>query len=168
MLCVIAKLSGKAAEKLRDVREAALPPEAKNRPLYGHITLATYLPEDCEAFIRACGEMVRGCPSFCVRYEKIAVLSETSIIAALPRKGGFLAYLHGRIAEKYGVELDRWTRDDSWIPHTTLLYDPEADQEALCRVMQERFEPFEAKVERIELSGVEKDGYRILKSFDLL
>ena len=34
--------------------------------------------------------------------------------------------------------------------------------------MGERFEPFEAKVERIELSSVEEDGYRILQSFDLL
>ena len=46
MLCVIAKLPEDASEKLRMLRDSALPAERAGVPLYGHITIATFLPED--------------------------------------------------------------------------------------------------------------------------
>ena len=161
MLCVIAKLPDEASERLRMLRDTALPPERAGAPLYGHITIATYLPEDDRSFAKACTEIIRRYSSFAVRYEKLGVLSRTSIVAALPSFSEEMVSLHSRIAGQFSGSLDRWTAGDDWQPHTTLLYDPEADLQALCREMQKNFVPFETRISRIEFSEVRKDGYTI-------
>ncbi len=167
MVCVIAKLSPEATERLDALRKTVLPGERFSAPLHGHITLATYLPEDDEAFLRSCEEIIRETHSFTVHYEKLEVLSETSIIAAIPSKTEELVTLHRRIADRSGESLDRWTRGKDWIPHTTLVYDPDADLDAVCRAMRQHFVPFGTKISRIEFSRVEAAGYTILKSMDL-
>ena len=167
MLCVIARLSADATERLRLLRDTVLSPEQARTPLYGHITIATYLPEDDGAFIRACGDMLRDDHSFSVRYEKIEVLSRTSIIVATPAKTGELLSMHDRIAGYSGGSLDRWTCGNDWYPHTTLLHDPEADLDSLCRAMRRHFVPFDTLIRQIELSKVEKDGYTILETIRL-
>ena len=161
MLCVIAKLPDDASERLRMLRDSVLPPEQAGASLYGHITIATYLPQDDSRFAKACAETIRGYGPFTVRYEKLGVLSRTSIIAALPSMTEQLASLHNRIAGRYGVSLDQWTAGRDWQPHTTLLYDPAADLHALCRKMQQGFAPFETRISRIELSEVRDNGYTI-------
>ena len=167
MICVIAKTSPDADEKLQAIRKTVLSADSLS-PLYGHITLATWLPEEDTAFTENCPELFRGVPSFPVFYEKVEVLPETSIIAALPAVSDDLAALHSRIVDSFGKSLDRWTGRDRWRPHTTLYYNLEADLYALCRDMQRCFVPFEAQICRIELSRVEKSGYTVLKSVDLL
>ena len=161
MLCVIAKLPDEASERLRMLRDPILPPERTGAPLYGHITIATYLPQDDSRFAKDCAETIRGYGPFAVRYEKLRVLSRTSIIAALPSMTDQLASLHNRIAGRYGVSLDQWTAGRDWQPHTTLLYDPAADLHALCRKMQQGFVPFETRISHIELSEVRDNGYTI-------
>ena len=137
MLCVIAKLPEDASEKLRLLRDSALPGERAGAPLYGHITIATYLPEDDGSFAEACVRTIREYSSFTVRYEKLRVLCRTSIIAALPSMTEELVSLHSRVADPYADSLDQWTAGKDWHPHTTLLYDPAADLQALCRKMQQ-------------------------------
>ena len=58
MLCVIAKLAPDVNEKLSRLRQTAMPQVHFSSPLYAHITLATYLPEDAETFIAFCREML--------------------------------------------------------------------------------------------------------------
>ena len=161
MLCVIAKLPDDASEKLRMLRDSVLSCERAGGPLYGHITIATYLPEDDRRFAEACAETIRRYGPFSVHYERISVLNRTSIIAALPSMSEELVTLHSRIADLYGCELDRWTAGRDWQPHTTLFYDPAADLQVLCRKMQQRFVPFETRISRIELSEVRENGYTI-------
>ena len=84
-----------------------------------------------------------------------------AIIAALPSMTEDLVSLHSRIADQYAGSLDRWTAGKDWQPHTTLLYDPAANLQALCRKMQQHFAPFETRISRIELSEVREDGYTI-------
>ncbi len=167
MICIIAKLPPDAVERLNMLREAAVSKEQLLKPLYGHITVATCLPDDDAEFMRVCTETILEMHSFSVRYEKLEVLSETSIIVAVPSKTPELLALHDRIAEKYGKSMDRWTCGADWYPHTTLLYNPDADLNDLCRNMQQHFSPFEARISRIEFSRVEEAGYTILKSIDL-
>ena len=95
------------------------------------------------------------------------MLSATSIIVAVPSKPDALLALHSRIAERFGQSLDCWTCGTDWYPHTTLLYDPDADLNALYRKMQEYFVPFETCISRVEFSKVEETGYTILRSMDL-
>ena len=63
--------------------------------------------------------------------------------------------------------MDRWTCGNEWYPHTTLIYDPNTDLNALCRNMQQQFSPFEVSITQIEFSRVEETGYTILESIDL-
>ena len=167
MLCVIAIPDPGADRKLARLREAVLPQAQSLPPLHAHITLATYLPEETGAFIRNCIRMFRETVSFPVTYERIEVLSETDVIAAIPSGSADLHSLHDRIVQAYGSSLDRWTSGDSWYPHTTLVYDPAADLPALCRAMRQHFIPFEARICRIEFSRVEETGYTVLESVSL-
>ena len=167
MLCVIAKLDKRSAEKLTALKKAAVP-EASTKPLYGHITLAAYVGDDEAEFMAFCASQLKGVPRFAVEYTRLAVLEETSIVVALPEKTGALSALHRRIAKAYGSHLDQWTcLDETWLPHTTLLYDPKADLQKLCGKMAADFAPFAAKVVRIEFSRVTPSGYEIVGRIDL-
>ncbi len=166
MLCLIAKLEAEATESLRALRRAALAPEPDPRPLHGHITLATYLGPE-EAFLRFGREELAGVPAFSVRYERLAVLEETSVLVALPAREGTLEALHRQVLARFGEELDRWTGSEVWLPHTSLLYDPEADLQALCRRLSAGFRPLTARVCALEFSRVLPDGYEILESLAL-
>ena len=164
---MIAKLPPDAVERLSILRETAVSKEQPAQPLHGHITIAAYLPEDDAEFLRICSGIIRETPSFSVLYEKLEVLSETSIIVAVPAKPAELAVLHDKIAEKYSKSMDRWTSGKDWYPHTTLIYDPDADLNSLCRSMKKHFIPFEARISQVQFSKVEEAGYSILKSIDL-
>lgn len=167
MLCVIAKLDKRSAEKLTALKKAAVP-EAGTKPLYGHITLAAYVGDDEAEFMAFCASQLKGVPQFAVKYTHLAVLEETSIVAALAEKTGTLAALHRRIAEVYGGSLNEWTgSDEVWLPHTTLLYDPKADLPAVCRKMAAGFTPFTAGIVGIEFSRVTPPGYEILGRIEL-
>ena len=168
MLCVIAKLSEEAAETLAGIRCAALPEDEGAKRLYGHVTIASYTGADEAGFLRACKALLEGTPRFAVEYERIEVLEETSILAAIPGKSGPLETLHRRIAERYEGDLDQWTRADRWYPHTTLLYGPALDLQELCRRMRAAFHPFSAVVCRIEFSRVLDTGYEVLDQICLL
>lgn len=167
MLCVIAKLDKRSTEKLTAIQKAAAP-DADGKPLHGHITLAAYMGEDEAGFMAFCTALLKDVSRFAVKYTHLAVLEETSIVAALPEKTGVLSALHRRIAEVYGGSLDQWTcLDETWLPHTTLLYDPKADLQKLCGKMAAAFAPFTAGVVGIEFSRVTPPGYEILGRADL-
>ena len=167
MLCVIAKLNDAAAEKLAAIREAAFPEGRVLKHLHGHITIATYLGNEEDQFIRSCRELLKDFPLFEIEYEKIEVLEETSIIVATPKKSGQLDLMHQSIAEKYNDSLDVWTQKDRWYPHTTLFYSPEEDLHSICGKMRAEFEPFLARICRIEFSRVCNSGYEIVDHVDL-
>ncbi len=167
MICAIARLSPDADEKLQSLRKAWMPAGRPLPAMHGHITLASYLPEDDAGFMRTCTEIYSRVPSFRVRYDKLEVLAETSVIVAVPSGSEKLRSLHERAVKAFGSSLDRWTCGDSWIPHTTLIHDPAADLETVCRMMRHHFIPFEAEIRQIELSKVETTGYTVLKTIDL-
>ena len=168
MLCVIAKLDRQATEKLRRLQAAAHKGRQDFPPLYGHITVASWIGEDEEGFVRACGPLLRSVSPFTVFYRSIETLTETSIIAAVPEKAGSLLRLHDRIEERFGASLNGWTAGNSWVPHTTLLFDPNADLTAVRDRMLEVFVPFRTGIRRIEFSRVLKDGYQIVESTELI
>ena len=168
MLCLIAKLDDGASEKLNAIRKAALPEHERGKPVYGHITLASYLGERETAFVQSCRELLAKTPAFEITYESVEALKETCIIVAKPGNSETLTALHRRIAEKHGDHLDLWTQDDRWYPHTTLFYGPDADLDHICGAMAGHFFPFRAEVVRFELSRVLPDGYEIVDRIALL
>ena len=168
MLCVIAKLEDRAKDNLMRLRQAVLPNGAVSSPVYGHVTLATYLGEDEDAFVRSCRDILHRLPPFMVEYDQIRVLEETSVLVAVPKENDFLVMIHRSITEQYRDSLDQWTGTDLWYPHTTILFAPEADLQDLYEKMREHFVPFCAAVNRIEFSRVLESGYEIINAVDLI
>ncbi len=167
MLCVIARIDPGSRDRLAALRRSTKARDRRMGELYGHVTLATYLGEEETRFVASCRELFAGRPAFTVRYLEIEPLPATSILVASLEKEGSLLSLHDEIAAAWGGSLDKWTGTALWKPHTTLLYDPEGDLPALAAVLREAFTPFTARVERIEFSRVEGEGYTILGSVDL-
>ena len=167
MLCVIAKLDLKATQKLRKLQNVAASFGLRFSPVYGHITIATYTLDDDMKFIAGCKDLLQALGPFSVFFKKVEVLSETSIIVAMPQKNDVLISVHDRITAQYGAFLDQWTCDDTWYPHTTLVYNPRADLPRICRLMQDAFSPFVAFVKDIEFSRVTESGYSIVDKISL-
>ena len=168
MLCVIAKLDGEATGRLRSLQRLIGSRAPAPSPVYGHITVAAYLPEDDELFMRSCAGMIRGRRAFTVRYERLDVLRETSVIAAIPSVPADLKELHDRIVREHGPFLDQWTGGERWYPHTTLLHAPGADLDAIRRDMERDLRPFDAGIGRIEFSRVLDTGYTIVGTVGLI
>ncbi|MBQ9561872.1 MAG: 2'-5' RNA ligase family protein [Lachnospiraceae bacterium] len=168
MLCVIAKLDQKATDQLNEIKRTAYPAGADIKTIYGHITLAAYIGDDELRFVRFCKRALADVSAFYIRYHKIEVLDETSIIVAAPEMSEPLTFLHQCIAEEYEDDLDRWTKREGWYPHTTLIYGPQLDLHSICRQMTDSFSPFEAGVNRIEFSRVCENGYEIIDGLALL
>ena len=167
MLCAIARLSGPDRDRLRAVQAAALALGYAPTPLYGHVTLAVCAHGDEDAFTAGCREALNGLAPFAVRYERIEILSQTSIIVATPAKSGAMLAAHDILSARFGDWLDAFTRGEAWRPHTTLFHHPDADLAPVCRAMAARFEPFTARIDRVELSRVLPKGYAIVGSIDL-
>ena len=167
MLCLIARLDGASADKLEAIRRAKLPDGVETKPFYAHVTLATYVGENERQFIEACKEWMKRIPAFDIEYEKLEVLTETAIIVATPVKSEILSSLHRFITDRYNEELDFWTKEDRWYPHTTLLIGTQSDVQVICLEMKELFTPFLAHINRFEFSRVFADGYEIVDGLDL-
>ena len=167
MLCVIAKIDEAAKARLdglcRVVEEFGFPP----RYLYGHITLVTYLGQEEEKFIEGCKTVLRGQTAFPIRYNRIELLTPTPSIVASPDRTEELCDLHDRLLEIAPSELDMWSSNHRWHPHTTLFYHTEADLRPISQRMQEDFVPFYAQISDVEFSKVTDDGYVIVDSVAL-
>ena len=167
MLCAIAKIDNESRNRLRNIQKVAdslgIPP----RILYGHITLATFVSGNEDEIIRSCKAILRGRSVFSFQYEKVEVLSATSIVVISPKMEGVLLDLHKELVRGRNDELDVWSRDGKWKPHTTLVHNPPVDLNLVGAEMSSVFEPFSACVDRIEFSKVTESGYEIIDAIDL-
>ena len=168
MLFVIGLIDNTSNKRLEAVRSRTESIGIPVRPLYGHITFATYLGNDDTAFIASCKNMLRNYKPYTIHFEKIDRLPNTSILAAFPIKEKELAAIHKCIVEKWKDTLTIWTQEEIWQPHTTLLNDAEADLNAVLQVMQDAFTPFDAEIARIEFSRVQENGFEIVDAVDLV
>ena len=168
MLCAIARIDAQGRKQFLSLQQVTERFGIKLNELDGHITLATYIGGDDRAFIASCKEIISTYSPFSICYEKVEVLSATSIIVASPRNEKTLFELHRAIAAQWEPYLDRWTNKDLWKPHTTLMHNPHIDLQVIAKEMMREFLPFMAQVTGIEFSLVTENGYRIIDSIDLL
>lgn len=136
MVYVIAKLEKSARARLSWIQSFAASFGIVPKPIYGHITLATL--ED-RGSIAACKSALADQGAFTVDFTSVEVLGEEKTIAALAAREGALEAVHALIAP--GVD---------WMPHTALLQDNVMNLSWVRMAMGEMFQPFTAKIERIE------------------
>ena len=167
MMCLIAKLTPRAADMLRRLQDAALGGREGFAPLYGHITVASFVGEDEEGFIRDCLPLLSSVPPFTVSYRSVDILEATSVVVAKAEPSGGLLRLHALAARRFGPSLNRWTAGSAWVPHTTLMYGPGADLTAARDRARAAFVPFRTVIRRLEFSQVLENGYRIAAGVEL-
>ncbi len=167
MLCVIAKIDAEARERLVKLLKILERFDIPSRDVYGHITLATYIGKDENGFISSCKAILSEYKKFSIRYDTIEVFASTSMIAAVPRVEKNLAVIQKEISGRWAADLNKWTQEGAWQAHTTLVYNPQADLQAIAEAMREGFEPFAAQIDRLEFSRVCEKGYKIVDFIEL-
>ena len=175
MLCAIIIVDAAATDRLLRVRQIAERFGYPPKEVHGHITLATYTGDDEEGFISSCRAILSKFGKFPVYYDKVeaweAVSGVKTFIVAVPRKEHTIVALQKEISRVWAADLNEWTRGDVWSPHTSLIHVPGKDLSDVAEAMQEEFEPFAAKIDRIEFTRVyENEGkwsYEIADSVEL-
>ena len=150
MVYVIAKLDRSARARLSWIQSFAASFGIVPKPIYGHITLAALDNQDA---IARCRSALAEQAVFTVDFTSVEVLPESRTVAAVAAREGALDALHGKLDP--GAE--------NWIPHTALLRDDRMNLSWVRMAMGEMFQPFTARVERIELM----EDTEIIDGFDL-
>lgn len=167
MVCAIATIDVDARKHLAELAKLTERFGITPRNIHGHITLATYVSKNESGFVSSCKECLSVHDKFFVCYEKIEIWGPPEIIVAVPRKDDVIAAIQEEISRNWAQDLNEWTQADTWQPHTTLVTNPQADFQAIAEAMQEKFEPFVARIGRIEFSRVYETGYEIIDSVEL-
>ena len=165
MLCAIAIIDPATTERLRCLRRLAEQFGAPPRDIHGHITLATYIGDDEESFISSCKTLLEGYKRFSVHYDAITIFDSSAVIVAVPRREPQLVSMQQDIARVWSADLNEWTQEDTWSPHTSLLYSRQLDLPAILQAMQAEFVPFTAHVDRIEFTHIHEDDSCELADF---
>ena len=152
MISVIAKIDKSSRARLSWIQSFAASFGIVPKPIYGHITLAE-LDGDRDAAIAACKDALKDQSAVTVDFEKIDVLRSEKILVALAASGGALDELRGKLAPG----------GSDWTPCTVLLRDNMVDLNWVKTAMTEIFQPFTAKVDRIEFV----DGGAVIDGIDL-
>ena len=171
MLCAIVIIDSAATERLVKLEQTAerfgIPPQ----DVHGHVTLATYVGDDEDAFISSCKSILSDYRKFPVYYDAIEAWvcksGMKSLIVAAPRKEPVIVAIQREISRSWSADLNDWTREERWRPHTSLLYVQGADLSPVAEAMQEEFEPFVTQADRIEFSRVLENGYEVVDFVEL-
>ncbi len=175
MLCAIIAIDSDAADRLLKVEQIAERFGYPSKNIHGHITLATYTGEDEAGFISSCKSILSDFGKFPVYYDKVeaweAMSGVKTFIVAVPRKEHSIVSLQKEISKTWSADLNEWTREDTWSPHTSLIHVPGMDLSDVAEAMQKEFEPFAAQIDRIEFTRVsENEGkwsYEIADAVEL-
>jgi len=137
MIDVIAKLERSARARLSWIQSFAASFGIVPKPIYGHITLARM---ESREEMAACKAALAEQAAFTVDFQTVEVLAGENALAALAAREGGLAEVRGRLVPG----------DENWTPCTVLLRDNVMDLNWVRKAMIGMFQPFTAKVERIE------------------
>lgn len=151
MIFVIAKIDPSARARLSWIQSFAASFGIVPKPISGHITLGT-LDGEREKAIAVCKNALAAQQAFTVDFLSVEVLGQKKAIAATAAREGALEALRENLA--LGAD---------WSPHIVLLEDQMMDLNWIRSAMAQMFEPFTARVERIEFM---EEG-RIIDAFDL-
>ena len=148
MIDVILKLENSARARLSWIQSFAASFGIVPKPIYGHICLCSVEPENIES----CKSAVTGLAAFSVDFEKIDILPDAPVVAALAAREGALEEIHTRLCG-----------DADWTPCVELLKDPMVNMGWVRTAMREMFKPFTAKVVRVEFM----DGNTVVDAVEL-
>ena len=148
MIDVILKLENSARARLSWIQSFAASFGIVPKPIYGHITLGSVEQGEVEN----CKSALAGLTAFDVDFEKIDILPDVPVVAALAVRQGVLEDVHAKVCG-----------DGDWTPCVELLRDPMVNMSWVRSAMREMFQPFTAKVVRVEFT----DGQTLVDAVEL-
>lgn len=167
-VCAIWILDKATNEGLEDIRKALDEFNIEYDPIYGHITLASFVDIDVDEIIQYTKKFIEGKKSFDINCSVLGFLT-TNCIACIPSTSGKLLEYYGEYHQEFDSYCNTWTsaKNGQWLPHMSLYYSETRDLSAVIGEMSKRFVQFKGRVVRIELSVVNEDGFDIVYSHDL-
>ncbi|WP_143402879.1 hypothetical protein [Garciella nitratireducens] len=90
-------------------------------------------------------------------------------IACIPTTSGKLLEYYYEYHEQFDAYCDNWTKAENglWLPHFTLYFNSGIDLGPIIMEMVRKFEPFEGKIVRLELSEINDDGIEVIYTHNL-
>lgn len=135
MIEVILKLDKSSRARLSWIQSFAASFGLVPKPIYGHISLGM-IPDDRLA---ACKEALKGQELLSVDFDRIGILPDAPVVAAMAVNHDRLEGIHNTVSP-----------DTEWMPCVELLRDSVMNLSWVRTAMGGMFEPFTAGVERIE------------------
>ena len=161
-------LDEKTNQELERVRKALEVFNIEYNPIYGHITLASFIDVDIDEILEYTKRFAEGKRAFDINFLSIGLLPSYCLACIASTSGKLLKYY-----EEYHQQFDSycniWTRADLelWLPHISLYVSETEDMGAIIWEMAGRFHQFKGKVVRLELSVVNENDFEIIYSYDL-
>ena len=155
MLQLIAKIDKSSRARLSWIQSFGASFGIVPRPIYGHIPLAQFPEEELQTRIEQYGKLLEGHKAIPVFYTQIAVILQEAAVVAKAKPSEELSSLRDGGAAA------------PWQPDTTLIRDDMVNLNWIKMAMDEMFQPFEARVERIEIVRAVGDRFEVIAGFDL-
>ena len=161
-------LDEKTNQELERVRKALEVFNIEYNPIYGHITLASFIDVDIDEILEYTKRFAEGKRAFDINFLSIGLLPSYCLACIASTSGKLLKYY-----EEYHQQFDSycniWTKASSelWLPHVSLYYSETEDLGSIIGEMSKRFTKFKGRVVRIELSVSDEDGFNIIYSHSL-
>lgn len=158
-----------AGERLIEIRKPLAAHAGASPGYYPHLTLGVYygVPfEPLDAYTRKFAMRIH---QFSVRYTKLVQLTPAILALEVENKGAVQSY-YAEYHKEFEEYADEWTHkgEGKYLPHSTLLYLEKPEDRNLLADADTGFEPFDAKIVKVQLSRFYEEGrYEILSSYDL-
>ena len=157
MYSVIAILDRPARARLSWIQSFAASFGVVPRPIYGHITLASF--ED-DGLIPACADALAGQTAFSVDFPGVDILEGEPVVAALAAREGTLEAVQETLCAALNIR-------EKEVPHVALIREERLNLSWVRTAMGQMFQPYSARVEAIEIVRDTNGGFEVLKRVEL-
>lgn len=167
-VCAIWILDEETNKKLNEIRKALDVFDIEYNPIYGHITIATFIDVDVDEILQYTKKFAEGKKAFDINCSALGILS-TNGIACIPSTSGKLIKYFEEYHQEFDSYCNMWTSAHSgkWFPHISLYHCETESMGDVITEMSKKFNQFKGRIVRLELSVINEDGYDIIYSYEL-
>lgn len=167
-ICAIWILDEETNKKLEEIRAALDLFDIEYDPIYGHITFATFIDVDAEEILQYTKKFAEGKKAFDINFSALGILATNGIVC-LPSASSKLVEYFDEYHKEFDSYCNMWTNIENgmWFPHISLYHCETEYIGDVITEMSKRFNKFNGRIVRLELSVINEDGYDIIYSYDL-
>ena len=154
--------------KLDEIRKALEVFDIKYKPIYGHITFASFINIDVDKILQYTKKFAQEIKTFDINCSALGFLS-SNCIACIPSTTGKILEYYEEYHKEFDSYCNTWTSmaDGLWLPHISLYSNDTENLGAIIGEMLKRFTQFKGRIIRMELSILDGDKFDTIYSQDL-